>query len=365
MPKPGGRATPCSMKVLTRPASWINARFFFKWPPANVERRGMYTVASLFCGCGGLDLGLRGGFDLPYFDKPIAKGGYKIVWANDFDLNATLTYKKYFGDHVVHGDIVQIMDEVKAAVKAKKALPRCFPKPGSIDVVTGGFPCQPFSLAGKRKGLGDRRGKLYLAMCDAIKVLKPKAFIGENVRGLMSMDGGDTLEMIVSDLSAIGYRVSFQLYKAMEWGVPQTRERVIIVGVRNDLPAFAHPHPDPKRPVISLKDAIKDLEKKDEGSFSAHKWSKAKKNVGQGNSVCKPDKPGPTMRAEHHGNIEFHYSLGRRLSAREAARIQSFPDDMEYIPSISAAYKQIGNAVPPLLGWHVGQALKKHLDKHS
>jgi len=202
-------------------------------------------------------------------------------------------------------------------------------------------------------------------MCDAIKVLKPKAFIGENVRGLMSMDGGETLEMIVSDLSAIGYRVSFQLYKAMEWGVPQTRERVIIVGVRNDLPAFAHPQPDPKRPVISLKDAIKDLEKKDEGSFSAHKWSKAKKNVGQGNSVCKPDKPGPTMRAEHHGNIEFHYSLGRRLSAREAARIQSFPDDMEYIPSISAAYKQIGNAVPPMLGWHVGQALKKHLDKHS
>jgi len=365
MPKPGGRATPCSMKVLRRPSSWIYTRFFFKWPPANVERRSMYTVASLFCGCGGLDLGLQGGFSLPYYDKPIAKGGFKIVWANDFDLNATRTYKKYFGDHVVHGDIVQIMDDVKTAVKAKKALPHGFPKPGSVDVVTGGFPCQPFSLAGKRKGLGDRRGKLYLAMCDAIKVLKPKAFIGENVRGLMSMDGGETLEMIVSDLSAIGYRVSFQLYKAMEWGVPQTRERVIIVGVRNDLPAFAHPHPDAKRPVISLKDAIKDLEKKDEGSFSAHKWSKAKKNVGQGNSVCKPDKPGPTMRAEHHGNIEFHYSLGRRLSAREAARIQSFPDDMEYIPSISAAYKQIGNAVPPLLGWHVGQALKKHLDKHS
>ena len=77
----------------------------------------MYTVASLFCGCGGLDLGLQGGFDLPYFDKPIAKGGYKIIWANDFDLNATLTYRKYFGDHVIHGDIVQIMDDVKAAVK--------------------------------------------------------------------------------------------------------------------------------------------------------------------------------------------------------------------------------------------------------
>ena len=202
-------------------------------------------------------------------------------------------------------------------------------------------------------------------MCDAIKVLKPKAFIAENVRGLMSMDGGGALDMIVADLGAIGYQVSFQLYKAMEWGVPQTRERVIIVGVRNDIPAFEHSLPDPKRPIVSLKEAIKDLEKKGEGEVSAHKWSKAKKNIGQGNSVCKADKPGPTMRAEHHGNIEFHYSLGRRLSAREAARIQSFPDDMEYIPSISAAYKQIGNAVPPVLAWHVGQALKKHLDKHS
>jgi len=325
----------------------------------------MYKVVSLFCGCGGLDLGLKGGFGLPYYDKAFPKGGYKIVWANDFDLNATRTYRKYFGDHVVHGDIVQIMEDVKSSLKANRSLPHNFPKPGDIDVITGGFPCQPFSLAGKRKGLGDRRGKLYLAMCDAIKVLKPKAFIAENVRGLMSMNGGDALEMIVSDLSAIGYKVSFQLYKAMEWGVPQTRERIIIVGVKKDMPEFIHPLPKANSRVITLKEAINDLEKKAEGAFPAHKWSKAKKNVGQGNTVCKPDKPGPTMRAEHHGNIEFHYSLGRRLSAREAARIQSFPDDMEFVPSISAAYKQIGNAVPPVLGWHVGQALKKHLDKHS
>ena len=365
MPEPGGCATPCMTKVTLNQTGRTNSRFFSKWVPSDVERRGMYTVTSLFCGCGGLDLGLRGGFSLPYYDKPIAKGGFKIVWANDFDLNATKTYQKYFGNHVVHGDIVKIMDEVKEAIGENKALPYGFPAPETVDVVTGGFPCQPFSLAGKRKGLGDRRGKLYLAMCDAIRVLKPKAFIAENVRGLMSMDGGDALEMIIADLSAIGYNVSFQLYRAMEWGVPQTRERVIIVGVRKDLPAFVHPSPDPQRPVVTLKDAIKDLEKKKEGAVSAHKWSKAKKNVGQGNSVCRSDKPGPTMRAEHHGNIEFHYSLGRRLSAREAARIQSFPDDMDYLPSTSAAYKQIGNAVPPVLGWHVGQALKKHLDKYS
>lgn len=330
------------------------------------KNQKIYKVASLFCGCGGLDLGLKGGFKLPYVDKVFKKGGYEIIWANDFDKNATITYQKYFGEHVVHGDIVEIMSEVKRSIKdSPKVLPFGFPKPGSVDIVTGGFPCQPFSLAGKRKGLGDKRGKLYLAMCDAISVLKPKAFIAENVRGLMSMKDGDTLEMIVSDLKAIGYNVTPKLYKAFEWGVPQTRERVIIIGIRNDIAPFTHPLPKNKKNIVTLSDAIDDLVERSEEREFAHVWSKAKKNKGQGNITCKPDKPGPTMRAEHHGNIEFHYSLKRRLSAREAARIQSFPDDMSFFPSVSAAYKQIGNAVPPILGWHVGQALKKHLDKHA
>jgi DNA (cytosine-5)-methyltransferase 1 len=215
-----------------------------------------YKVASLFCGCGGLDLGLRGGFQLPYGDKVFKSGGYEIVWANDFDKNATITYQKYFGDHVVHGDIVEVMRDVKLSIKNKdKILPHGFPNPGSVDVVTGGFPCQPFSLAGKRKGLGDKRGKLYLAMCDAISVLKPKAFIAENVRGLMSMKDGDTLEMIVSDLKEIGYNVVPKLYKAFEWGVPQTRERVIIIGIRRDIEPFSHPNPNFKN-IITLRDAI-------------------------------------------------------------------------------------------------------------
>jgi len=330
------------------------------------KKQKAYKVASLFCGCGGLDLGLKGGFELPYGDKVFKKGGYEIVWANDFDKNATVTYQKYFGDHVVHGDIVEIMRDVKHSIKNKdKTLPHGFPKPGSVDIVTGGFPCQPFSLAGKRKGLGDKRGKLYLAMCDAISVLKPKAFIAENVRGLMSMKDGDTLEMIVSDLKAIGYNVIPKLYKAIEWGVPQTRERVIIIGIRNDIAPFSHPEANRQKSVVTLSDAIDDLAERLEDREFGHVWSKAKKNKGQGNITCKADKPGPTMRSEHHGNIEFHYSLKRRLSAREAARIQSFPDNMNFYPSISAAYKQIGNAVPPILGWHVGQALKKHLDKHS
>jgi DNA (cytosine-5)-methyltransferase 1 len=324
----------------------------------------MYQVASLFCGCGGLDLGLRGDFKLPYHKQQFPKGGFNVVWANDFDHNAVATYNGFFGPHAVQGDIVSIMSDVKEALEKKsRVLPHGFPRPGSIDVVTGGFPCQPFSLAGKRKGLGDRRGKLYLAMCDAIAVLKPKAFIAENVRGLMSINGGDTLELITKDLEQLGYKVFVKLYKAYEWGVPQTRERVIIIGVRKGLPDFTHPEPSKNPKIVTIEDAIGDLEKYEAGQVPAHIWSKAKKNVGQGNTVCKADRPGPTMRAEHHGNIEFHYSLKRRLSAREAARIQSFPDEMIFIPSTSAAYKQVGNAVPPVLAWHVGQALRKYLDK--
>jgi DNA (cytosine-5)-methyltransferase 1 len=333
----------------------------------------MIKIASLFCGCGGLDQGLLGGFKLPYHKpKSFPRHNTQVVWANDYDLNATKSYRVNFGDHVVCGDIVAIMDEVEAAlIRRKKSpklkavpLPHNFPEPGSVDVVTGGFPCQPFSLAGQRKGLDDRRGKLYMAMCRAIKVLKPKAFIAENVKGLMSIDGGSVLDLIVSDLGKLGYNVSAKLYKAYEWGVPQTRERIIIVGTLKSEPKFIHPAP-PVQPIVSITRAISDLEKLSEGEVDMHFWSKAKKNIGQGNSVCKPDKPGPTMRAEHHGNIEFHYKLKRRLSAREAARIQSFPDSFRYVPSASSAYKQIGNAVPPILGWHIGNALFSQLSSSN
>ncbi|KKQ03955.1 MAG: Cytosine-specific methyltransferase, partial [Candidatus Moranbacteria bacterium GW2011_GWF1_36_4] len=115
---------------------------------------------------------------------------------------------------------------------------------------------------------------------------------------------------------------------------------------------------------IPLKKAIGDLEKLEEGGFDNHFWSKAKKNNGQGNNIVSALKPGPTMRTEHHGNIEYHYNGKRRLSAREAARIQSFPDDFIFFPSTSSAYKQVGNAVPPVMAWHIATAIQKFLDKN-
>ncbi|MCI5151120.1 MAG: hypothetical protein D3916_17345 [Candidatus Electrothrix sp. MAN1_4] len=148
-----------------------------------------------------------------------------------------------------------------------------------------------------------------------------------------------------------------------DFEVPQKRERVIIIGSRKDiLPkySFSDYLPENKN-WMDLKTAIGDLESKEEGETDNHYWSKAKKNKGQGNNSVIPDKPGPTMRAEHHGNIEFHWNGKRRLSAREAARIQSFPDNFIFYPSTSSAYKQIGNAVPPVLAWHLAQGVQNFL----
>lgn len=164
----------------------------------------------------------------------------------------------------------------------------------------------------------------------------------------------------------MGYHTVYKLLTAADYGVPQTQERVIVVGTRKDkLPPFEHPKPilDEKN-WVNLKRAIGDLEKVGEGEAPNHYWSKAKKNNGQGNTLVSAERPGPTMRTEHHGNIEYHWNGKRRLSAREAARIQSFPDNFIFYPSTSSAYKQIGNAVPPVMAWHVATAIEKFLDKH-
>ncbi len=235
--------------------------------------------------------------------------------------------------------------------------------PNSVDIVLGGFPCQDFSHAGKRKGFEAERGTLYQSMGEIIKKTKPKLFLAENVKGLLSMNKGKAIEQIIKDFGELGYNVSYKLFLTADFEVPQKRERVVIIGTRKDiLPKFIFLKPILKeKDWITLEKAIGDLEDRKEGDFENHFWSKAKKNKGQGNTAVSKDKPGPTMRAEHHGNIEFHWNEKRRLSAREAARIQSFPDDFIFYPSTSSAYKQIGNAVPPVFGWHLAESIEKFL----
>jgi DNA (cytosine-5)-methyltransferase 1 len=363
-----------------------------------------YKVASLFCGCGGIDQGLQGGFDLPYQPPgSIERLKFEVIWANDFNPKAIQSYRANFPDHYsICGDIVGIVEKARVEREGKQKEVECELREGSpfdgtggkflfygrrkIDVVTGGFPCQPFSLAGKRKGLRDKRGNLYKAMLKVVKMLGPKLFIAENVAGLMSakVKGVPVIEKIRADFKKIGYRLNERVYVASSFGVPQRRERVIMIGVPKSAPDFDFEEIKPAPGItarITLREGIKSYEGRPWDEESLHVWSRAGLNKGQGNTTCDSDDFAPTMRAEHHGNIEFHYSetddheaavksvhdqrktRTRRLSVREAALIQSFPVDFKFEKSATDAYRQIGNAVPPLLAWHIGRAVQVYLDK--
>lgn len=299
----------------------------------------MYSVVSLFSGCGGLDLGFQGGFS--FHQSTYSRHPFNILLANDFNERACLTYQHNLGSHVVCQDVASFLD----------AMPLT-----EVDVLIGGFPCQAFSHAGKREGFADKkgRGQLYLEMIRATKMLRPKIFVAENVAGLLDHDGGKTIKTIRRKMQAAGYRLYSKLCLVSEYGVPQRRTRIIMVGVRKDLKKDFQ-FTSPSVPPLSSKSALSSLEAVPEGGMANHFWSKAKKNKGQGNTTLDPDKPAPTIRAEHHGNIEFHYALPRRISAREAARLQSFPDSFEFLKTTGDAYRQIGNAVPPVLGWYIAQ----------
>jgi DNA (cytosine-5)-methyltransferase 1 len=300
-----------------------------------------------------------GGFT--FLKEEYLKRKFEIIWANEISKDFCATYKQYFKHDIVEADIRDIL----YGEPAKQANPL----PRSVDVVLGGFPCQDFSHAGKRRGFGNAngRGLLYQSMVEVIRRTRPLMFVAENVKGLLTMNKGEAIKTIIEDFEALGYHVAMDLYLAAEYGVPQMRERVVIVGTdKKRLPKFEHNAPKlTKSKWISLREAIGDLEDLAEGAMPNHYWSKAKLFPGtQGNTVVAADKPGPTMRAEHHGNIEFHWNGKRRLSAREAARIQTFPDDFIFYPSTSSAYKQIGNAVPPVMAWHIAKAIEVFLAKH-
>ncbi len=325
---------------------------------ASLGKGNRYSVVSLFSGCGGLDLGFIGGFK--FLDKNYSSNEFEIIWANDIDESSCQTFANYFKQDIVCGDITQILSGKYSTKLFDKKIPE------KADIVLGGFPCQDFSHAGKRKGFNSKRGVLYQSMAEVIKRTRPLLFVGENVRGLLTMDNGEAIKTIIKDFEKLGYYVRYKLLTAADYGVPQMRQRVVIVGTRKDkLPPFEHPDPILNQDNwVSLKEAIGDLENVKEGDSPNHFWSKAKRNNGQGNTIVSADKPGPTMRTEHHGNIEYHWNGKRRLSAREAARIQSFPDDFIFYPSTSEAYKQIGNAVPPVLAWNVATAIEKFLNKN-
>lgn len=310
----------------------------------SATKKHKISVISLFSGCGGMDLGFKGGFE--FLGKKYSKLPFEFLWANDFNESACKTYKRNIGDHVVHGDIWEKMNEI----------------PKYADIVIGGFPCQDISVNGKGAGVDGKRSGLYKAMVEVVKRVQPKMFIAENVKGLLMKHNSKSLERVLHDFKSLGYEVSYQLYHAADYGVPQTRERVIIVGTRQEVEKFIPPKIAlEKDKHITASQAIGDLEKIPEDPSFNHIWSRANVSGEQGNRKLKADRPGYTIRAECHGNIQFHYKLKRRISMREAARFQSFPDKFTFESGLRETERQVGNAVPPILAWHIAKSVAKSL----
>jgi len=392
-------------------------------------------VASLFSGCGGLDLGF-------------IQAGFEIVWANDFFKEAVDTYKKNIGDHIVYGDITKIPSS---------------DIPDNFDVLLGGFPCQGFSVANTKRSMEDGRNFLYRELLRLIADKRPKFFVGENVKGLLSMQNGKVIEMIVNDFKSLGYDVDYKLVKASDYGVPQNRERVIIIGNRigaeNPFPKITHgSNSDKLKPYISVKEAVGHLAKVRTRDVSFEYKGKiiynhvARTNVadtfwGRKHKVNQHDicdylkywrnKSGWTTKKvdEHFGYAhtaghwfrkdnnsgsipnpsdwwelkkilkfdskydmavtelvlkpisfeqslrinnwytpsdtitatgpEIHPNKERRMSVRECAIIQTFPDDFVFTGSLGNMYKQIGNAVPVLLGKKIAETISLKLKEHD
>ena len=295
-------------------------------------------VASLFSGAGGLDLGF-------------IQAGHEVIWANDNYEDAVETYRINIGNHIICKDIREVLlDEIP-----------------DHDILIGGFPCQGFSVANTGRSKDDERNKLYLQFLRVIKEKQPKFFVAENVKGILSLEKGKVFKMILEDFQSVGYRISHKVLNAADYGVPQKRERVIIIGNREDIgESIQHPKPTHSEDLglfsdtktwVSVGEALSHIPDPDgEHNLVNHTYSKFKLkfNGYLGNRSIDPNKPAPTVtaRGDSKGGVVVlhHPSNTRRMSVRELAAVQSFPLDYEFYGSNTSAYRQIGNAVPPLLG---------------
>lgn len=321
---------------------------------ANKEK-APYSVVSYFCGCGGLDLGFRGGFK--YHDEDYPALPFNILEAYDNEPRCIETYNDYFGaGHATVKDLATVKPE-----EVSKA-----------DILIGGFPCQEFSSCGPLGGLESERGRLYRTLIAYMNTHKPKIVVGENVINLERMEKGEVLKTIKKDLAAVGYAVKVWKMFAPDYGIPQRRTRLIIMCVRRDI---FDKYGFPEEPEARFKDrhrsiewAIGDLVDVTDNSVIPNQGdyfgaSKAKKGNGQGDESNKKDMPAYTIRANPKSRVQFHYSLDRRLTVRECARIQTFPDDFSFKFSKTVNISQIGNAVPPIMAYLVAQRVKQYLDK--
>lgn len=343
----------------------------------------MCNVLDLFCGCGGLSYGFE-------------SVGYNIVLGIDNDKKALETFElNHKGAISIWGDITTIHSaDIYAVTGSKK-----------IDVIVGGPPCQGMSLSGPRK-FDDPRNKLYLSYIRLVEEIKPKAFVIENVPGLVSLFGGQIKDNIIKRLSDLGYTVCYKILCAADYGVPQNRRRVVFVGLENN----RFEYPVPLKEQITCEMALSDLPSlenelgKEEQDYSTppkndyQKFMRLRSNVVRnhiaashskkvkdiialvpdgGNYKDLPEpyynsrnfhvawtrfnsqKPAPTIDTGHRHH--FHYIYNRVPTVRECARLQSFPDDFVFLGNKTQQFRQVGNAVPPLMAQAIAEKLKEYI----
>jgi DNA (cytosine-5)-methyltransferase 1 len=317
-------------------------------------------LLSLFSGCGGMDLGFR-------------DAGFEVVWANDFDESACLTYRRNFGNHIVQGSITEI--DIKGLPFA--------------DVITGGFPCQDFSMISKRKGIETERGNLYTYFVKAVSEVRPRVFVAENVKGLLTANSGQAIRRITEDFESLGYRLNVGLYNFADYGVPQLRERVLIVGVRSDIEYdFVRPAPthNPENYVSSGRalDGVEDVPFNNEHQNIKDKTRQLLSLIPEGKNFSSIDrdnplyvkgmishvyrrldrsKPSTTIIAGGGGGTwGYHFSENRPLTNRERARLFGYPDDFVFEGSVTEVRRQIGNSVPPPAAKIIAQELLRGLN---
>lgn len=408
------------------------------------------NVLSLFSGCGGMDIGFEGGFrclkrsintklhpDWIAEDHgdwvTVKKTIFHTVFANDIRPDAKAAWTNYFSGRMENAGDLYHLDSIVNLVKRAKNGEKVFPD--AVDVVTGGFPCQDFSVAGKRNGFHSQRshdggileagepsvesrGQLYMWMRDVVTLTKPSLFVAENVKGLTNLsDVKAIIEKDFADAADGGYLViPAKVLHAADYGVPQSRERVIFYGFKKSaltheamqaltceaIPKEFDPYPTPTHAFtnkavglsdpVTCREAFLGLSEPDvSDDLSQQKYSRAKymgKHC-QGQTEVRLNSIGPTIRSEHHGNIEYRrlstehggnhteeLERGlpeRRLTVRECARIQTFPDDYQFIipkkgnnksVSSSDAYKIIGNAVPCVLAYNIAMGISENWDKY-
>ena len=349
----------------------------------------MLKVLDMFCGCGGLSLGFE------------QTGKYKIVAGVDNYEDALKTFElNHNGAKGLNVDLFaeDFIDKIKSGIGDNE-----------IDIVVGGPPCQGFSLTGPRN-FDDKRNTLYLAMVKTVAEFKPKAFLVENVPGLVSMYNGEVKNKIIERFTELGYKVQYRILVAADYGVPQTRRRVFFIGIRNDI-AKDFEYPEPKlseQEYVTTADALSDLPDcvKDLGAeigeYDKKPVTEYQKKMRNNSGVLYnhlaslhsekvtsviaqvPDggnykdlppgvgdsrkfhvawtrynskKPSNTIDTGHRNH--FHYKWNRVPTVRENARLQSFPDNFRVLGSKTSQFRQVGNAVPPLLAQAVAESLYK------